>query len=77
MPKIKIKGDETPLPMSERPICLWCGKPLAAYFKKEWPVHSQKALYKSFEGYGRLGNGKFCNLSHGYRWAVWKANGKL
>jgi len=71
MKRLPIQGPE-PLPVSRRPICKMCGKPLRPNFRVHSdPPNSLKWTHKTFRGTYGL-DSLFCSISHGYSWAVWK-----
>jgi hypothetical protein len=66
-------SDEKLLPMKECPHCLYCERALRAY---RWRGSGFATVPSGFaEGrlYGGYGDGFFCSLTCGYRWAVQQA----
>jgi hypothetical protein len=57
-------------PAGKRPPCRCCGRPLLSYWQLDWPAHSPSPISQTWSGYGRLGNGFFCNQGCGYRFAI-------
>jgi hypothetical protein len=62
-------SDEKLLAMKERPRCLFCTHPLRAY---RWYGFGGSD-YAEDRLYGGYGDGLFCGVDCGYRWAVQQA----